>query len=443
MYVKEMAVLIRRILVFGDDAGTPMSVQVIPTHLICGIVAAEIRPQQHASLSQLAEQLKVPFLIQPKHGSPDYPDFLKQIVQLSPDLIFVNSYSMLVQPDVLQIPSHGAINVHGALLPQYRGSNPIQWALLNDEQETGVTMHYMSEHFDEGDIIAQKRVPIYFNDTWRDIQRRIVLATQQMLMEEMPGILNGTNKRYSQDENHAAYYHRRHPEDGKIKWESRLKDIYNMIRALVKPHPGAYYMAGSDKIILDKYLTLFQIADLKYGVAGGQLLQSENLNLIPLKEDEVAQYLLLLTDLGGIALDLRNTPVPNAEPQKLYAELLERNDEIIFTMYGPATNEICGFCGLQAMNHGNHTARLQVYLSDNCRKESILFEAIRLLLDFGFTELDMQRVFSLVNVVDAETARVCEKLGFVREGLLRKHVCIHDSRVDVIVMGIMREEFYD
>jgi len=179
--------IVRRILLFGDDLGLAGLIKVIPVELICGLVGAEIRPHQHVSLQQLAKAQRLPLLIQPRATSAAYPAFVGKVRHLAPDLIIVNSYSMLIRPEILAIPRFGDVNIHGPLLLQYRGCNPIQWVLLNNETETGVTMHYMAAEFDTGDIIAQRMVPIYFEDTWRDIQARIGAATEAMLAEEIPG----------------------------------------------------------------------------------------------------------------------------------------------------------------------------------------------------------------------------------------------------------------
>lgn len=256
--------MIEKVLLFGDDIGVPQLLRHLPPGIVCGLVAAEIRPHQHSTLRELAEKLSLPFIIQPKVGSTGYADFLKQVQELEPNLILVNSYSMLLQPEVLALPKCGAVNIHGALLPEYRGANPTQWALLNDETMTGVTMHYMDKGFDSGDIIAQRCVPIYFEDTWHDIQKRIMAEAESLLTKELPKLLAGTNTRHPQDESRARHWRRRHPEDGRIDWQRSSHQIYNLIRALVKPHPGAFYVDSSGKcIVLDKYMTIQEIIALR------------------------------------------------------------------------------------------------------------------------------------------------------------------------------------
>jgi methionyl-tRNA formyltransferase len=251
------------IVLFGDSWGVPLVIESAPRELIRGIVAAEIRPQDHAELSRMAEALQVPFLVQPRKHSETYELFVNQIRLLAPDLVIVNSYSMLLHPEILAIPPLGCVNVHAALLPKYRGSNPLQWAIINNENETGVTMHYMTPEFDAGDIIAQRRVPIFHEDTWLDVRSRMARATEELLREEMPRLLTQTNNRTSQNEAEASKSPRRRPEDGEIDWNQSVRDIHNLIRALVPPLPGAFYYSNGKKIVLDKYLSLAEVAELK------------------------------------------------------------------------------------------------------------------------------------------------------------------------------------
>ena len=256
--------MINNILVFGDDLGIPQSLKYIPSKLIRGIVVAEIRPRPHKTLQNLAERMCISCLVQPQFNSKSYQDFVEKIRHFNPDLIFVHSYSMLLRPDILTIPKYGAVNIHYALLPKYRGANPVQWAMINGELETGVTMHYMDEGIDSGDIIAQRHVPIYINDTWVDALARINAETDKMLEDEIPRLLAETNARQPQDESHAEKYPRRYPDDGLVDWQQSPYKIYNLVRALVKPLPGAFcYDDYGQRIVLDEYLTLQEVANMK------------------------------------------------------------------------------------------------------------------------------------------------------------------------------------
>jgi Methionyl-tRNA formyltransferase len=252
-----------KVLLFGDSWGVPLLVQSISSELICGIVAAEIRPQYHDELARLAAAQHVPFLVQPRRQSASYDQFVDQVRALAPDLVTVNSYSMLLHSELLEIPRLGCLNLHPALLPKYRGSNPLQWVIINNERETGVTMHYMNSEFDAGDIIAQRRVPIGPEDTWLDVRGRVAAATRELLREEIPRVIAQTNNRTAQNESEACSFPRRRPEDGEIDWNESAADIHNLIRALVAPLPGAFYYVGGEKTVLDKYLSLAEVTDLK------------------------------------------------------------------------------------------------------------------------------------------------------------------------------------
>ncbi len=151
-----------RVLVFGDDFGVKQILNYLPLNSVVGIVGASIRPQYLDSLKKLANQLNISFLIQPKYKTENYKIFLQQLISLNPNLFLVNSYSMIIREDALIIPQFGGVNIHGSLLPKNRGSNPIQWAILKNEYETGVTIHKIDNGIDIGPIIDQMKVPILF-----------------------------------------------------------------------------------------------------------------------------------------------------------------------------------------------------------------------------------------------------------------------------------------
>jgi methionyl-tRNA formyltransferase len=229
----------RRLALFGDPVGFPLSLRAAKHAEIVVMVGAAIRPWQHAEIAALAAQVGAPFLIQPRRSDPDYGAFVERMAQLAPDLIFVNSYSMILAPDILSIPRHGAVNVHGAMLPAYRGANPIEWALINGERSTGVTVHMMDDGIDTGPIIAQRAVPILFEDTWLDVRRRVQSATESLLAEVVPAILSGEATATPQDGGSGRHWPRRRAADGDFSWALPAIDIYNLVRALVAPHAGA------------------------------------------------------------------------------------------------------------------------------------------------------------------------------------------------------------
>ena len=399
--------VIRRVLLFGDNLGVPQVMKAAPRESICGLVCAETRPQHHGVLKGLAAQQGLPLLVQPVATSPAYPAFVEKVRGLWPELIVANSYSMLLREEVLAIPRYGAVNVHGALLPQYRGCNSIQWALLNGESETGVTMHYMTPEFDAGDIIAHRQVPIHLEDTWRDIQGRITRATDAMLTAEVPRLLSLTNDRRPQDECQARYYTRRRPEDGLIKWHDSVLAIYNLVRALVKPHPGAFYYSGPEKIVLDEYLTIPEVVGLKYGPIGGRHLQSALVRLYP------------ITDGAR-----------------------QSNDVVRFAIRMAGTNRLIGACGLDPVNHQDRSGELQLRMQEASPQNARhVIEATDLLRQFAFADLNLRRLRLSVPANKAEEIGVYEKVGFVRERGLRRAAHVNGGSVDVVVMGILREEY--
>lgn len=251
------------VLVFGDALGLPESLKALPEGRAIGLVAAEIRPHEHPVLQELAARNGIPLLIQPRRGATAYAEFSRSVRRLSPDFILTNSYSMLLPPDILASARVAAVNVHGGLLPEYRGSNPLQWALILGERETGVTMHFMDAGFDTGAVIATRRVPIHLEDTWVDVFARLRQATQAILAEHLPAVLEGRARGAPQDESRARHHRRRHPDDGRIDWQARVIDIHNLIRALVPPMPGAFYEANGRRVVLDRYHSLAEVAALK------------------------------------------------------------------------------------------------------------------------------------------------------------------------------------
>ncbi|WP_176793812.1 methionyl-tRNA formyltransferase [Rhodospira trueperi] len=251
-------------LLFTDPFGARLTLDSPVRNLICGIVASALRPGQHDALRAAAGEHALPFLVQPKMGSPDYGSFSRAVRHLAPDLIFVNSYSLMVRGDILRVPRLGGINLHGALLPEFRGPNPIQWAILNGETQTGVTLHHMTETFDAGDIVERRVVPLRPDDVWLDVMKRQRPVMAEMIAENLPKVLPETAPRIPQDESKARSWPRRTPEDGLFAWCWPVRRIHDMIRALVAPLPGARYQEGNGTtVVIDHYLSPARIWDRK------------------------------------------------------------------------------------------------------------------------------------------------------------------------------------
>lgn len=231
-------------------------------HVRCA-VAASTRPQSAELARSSLDGVRV--LLQPVKTSQEYGRFVQEIRDARPDMLLCFSYSMMLPEDLLRLAPLGAANIHGGLLPQHRGANVLNWALIQGEVATGVTAHYMTARIDEGDIIFQERVSIEPSDTAVTLKARLDAAGFSVLRRMHEVLLRGDSlPRTRQDESAARYYKRRRPEDGRIDWTKSDREIHDLIRALVRPWPGAYYVdATGRKVVVDRYLTMEEIRRLR------------------------------------------------------------------------------------------------------------------------------------------------------------------------------------
>jgi methionyl-tRNA formyltransferase len=181
---------------------------------------------------------------------PNVPAFVEEVRRLRPDLLFSFYYRRLLSPAILAVPPLGAINLHGSLLPKYRGRAPVNWVLVRGETTSGVTLHYMDARADHGDIIAQRAVPITIEDTALTLSRKLTAAARSLLAETYPRIVAGKAPRIPQDDGAATTFGRRTPADGRIDWSRSAWQIYNLIRAVTRPFPGAFTFWGDRKLLL-------------------------------------------------------------------------------------------------------------------------------------------------------------------------------------------------
>ena len=179
----------------------------------------------------------------------NHPLWVKRIMDLAPDILFSFYYRKLIEPSLLEVPRAGCLNLHGSLLPNYRGRCPTNWVLANGEKETGVTLHYMTPRPDDGDIVCQKKIPVGHDDTARTLHEKTAEASREMLDDILPRIMAGTVPRHPQDHSSATYFGGRRPEDGRIDWRKPAKDVRNLVRAVTSPYPGAFSYAGDRKCI--------------------------------------------------------------------------------------------------------------------------------------------------------------------------------------------------
>jgi len=179
----------------------------------------------------------------------NHPMWVEKIRESRPDILFSFYYRQLIQSEILDIPKAGCLNLHGSLLPKYRGKAPINWVLVNGEGETGVTLHYMTPRPDDGDIVAQERITMSDDDTAFTLHRKAAQAAEKLLDEILPRIKSGSAPRIPQDHGQATYFAGRRPADGEIDWFKTAREIRNLVRAVTKPFPGAYSFSGERKCL--------------------------------------------------------------------------------------------------------------------------------------------------------------------------------------------------
>jgi methionyl-tRNA formyltransferase len=172
-------------------------------------------------------------------ADPSLPDVVARVAACRPDFLFSFYYRLMLKPALLALASRGALNMHGSLLPKYRGRAPVNWAIIHGETQTGATLHYMTEKPDQGDIVAQIAVPILPDDTAREVFDKVTLAAELTLHDALPALVAGKAPRWPQDLPRGSYFGGRKPEDGVIDWSKSAAEIHNLVRALAPPYPGA------------------------------------------------------------------------------------------------------------------------------------------------------------------------------------------------------------
>jgi methionyl-tRNA formyltransferase len=200
-----------------------------------------------ASVAKLAFDHYLP-VYQP--ANPNDPAFVAAMQALQPDFLFSCYYRHMLKQPLLDLPRLGALNLHGSLLPRYRGRCPVNWVLIHGESETGITLHYMEAKADRGDLVAQKCIPITPEDTAVTLFARMTAAAGELFREIYPLLRSGQAPRHPQDHSQASYFGGRRPEDGRIDWRASAVAIYNLMRAVTHPYPGAFTTLGGKKLLI-------------------------------------------------------------------------------------------------------------------------------------------------------------------------------------------------
>lgn len=189
------------------------------------------------SVAELARSRGIEPVVFEQDGSPEA---IARVRAAAPELLFSFYYRGVLPEEILEIPRLGAYNVHGSLLPKYRGRAPVNWAILKGETQTGATLHVMTARPDAGDIVDQEAVPIGPDDTAAEVQRRVTEAAVRVLERRLEDLKAGRVPRRPQEESAATRFGKRRPEDGRIDWSRTAREIHDLVRAVTHPYPGAF-----------------------------------------------------------------------------------------------------------------------------------------------------------------------------------------------------------
>jgi len=226
-----------------------------------------------ASVVELCKQKNIPFL-QPQANELDA--LLPRLQALQPDYIFSFYYRYLIPVALLACARIAALNMHGSLLPKYRGRAPINWAILHGETETGATLHVMEAKPDAGDIVGQQPFTIGPNDTATAVFARVSAAAAQVIQIALPQLLTGQLKRLPNRLEQGSYFGGRKPADGKVDWSQTAQSIHNLIRAVAPPYPGAFTTwQGQQMVLASSILLASPPPQLQLGQPGVQMVDNQ------------------------------------------------------------------------------------------------------------------------------------------------------------------------
>jgi methionyl-tRNA formyltransferase len=200
--------------------------------------------QWYASVAATATDYGLHVIAPPEANTPELE---RAVTELQPDFVFSFYYRSMLGAPLLRAARRGALNMHGSLLPRYRGRAPVNWAILRGERESGATLHYMVERADAGDIVDSQAVPILLDDDAREVFAKVTVAAEMVLARSLPALIGGTAPRRPQPLLPGEYFGRRRPQDGRIDWTDAALDIHNLVRAVAPPFPGAFGMVEGER----------------------------------------------------------------------------------------------------------------------------------------------------------------------------------------------------
>ena len=249
-----------------------------PEIQVAAVVTQPDRPKgrdlklQASPVKELALRSNLPVL-QPERARDEM--FISELKQLEPDLIVVAAFGQILPAAILQVPPHGCLNVHTSLLPKYRGAAPIQWAILNDEPQTGITIMKMDAGLDTGDILTQEKTPIQPEDASETLHERLAKMGAELLVRTIPEYVAGRITARPQPAEGLSHAPKIKKQDGAIDWTQPARANWNKVRGLI-PWPGAFTTLGKEKSLLKIWRS--EVAETPG--AAGQILQADKTGLV-------------------------------------------------------------------------------------------------------------------------------------------------------------------
>ena len=229
--------------------------------------------RRSTEIIQFCEHHSVPHFV----GNPREHQIVEPITSIEIDLLLSVNYLFVAPEKLLKTAGKYAINIHGSLLPRYRGRTPHVWAIINNESLTGVTAHLMEPECDAGDIILQQEIAIEQNHTGGDLLRKFEEVYPVVIDEILEKVAVGSIPRFVQNESHATYFGKRTPEDGRINWDWQRERIRNWIRAQAKPYPGSFFCIHGKTVRV--HASEFSNLGFHHEVANGTVLQNDPLTV--------------------------------------------------------------------------------------------------------------------------------------------------------------------
>ena len=225
------------------------------------------------SVAKLCEDRDIPYITP---GAKELMELVPQIQKLAPEYLFSFYYRHMIPAELLACAKIGALNMHGSLLPKYRGRAPVTWAILHGETETGATLHVMEIKPDAGDIVGQSAISIGPNETAMEVFGKVSQAAEHVINQVLPELLRGHIPRKPNLLDQGSYFGGRRPADGQILWQQTAKQVHNLVRAVAPPYPGAFTdWQGQRMIVARTSLEGPFPAQLDLQVAGIQVVDNQ------------------------------------------------------------------------------------------------------------------------------------------------------------------------